>query len=99
MAQFNLKKGYDLQLDGRPNEEDIISVSSSDIVRVNPQNFKYIKPKILIKVDELVQVGTVLFFDKKNPKINYISPCSGKVKSIDYGEKRKILYHLRQLES
>ena len=91
MGQFNLKKGYDLQLDGLPNQEDIISISSSDIIKINPQNFKYIKPKVVVKVDELVKVGTVLFFDKKNPEINHVSPCSGKIKSIDYGEKRKVL--------
>ena len=90
MANFVLKKGYNLKLEGEPQKE-IVSISASDIIQVNPQNFKYIKPKVTVKVDDLVQVGSLLFFDKNNPHINHVSPCSGKVKNIDYGEKRKVL--------
>ena len=90
MATFNLKKGYDLKLIGEPKKE-IINVSIPDVIKINPQKFKYIKPKLVVKVDDLVEVGTLLFFDKKNPTIKHVSPCSGKIKNIDYGEKRKIL--------
>ena len=90
MSTFNLKKGYDLQLAGTP-EKEIIKVSSSDIIKIKPHNFKYIKPKVVVKIDDEVQVGSMLFFDKNNPTINHASPCSGKIKSIDYGERRKVL--------
>ena len=90
MAIFNLKKGYNLNLKGEPQKE-IISISSPDIIKINPHDFKYIKPKVTVKVDDVVQVGTLLFFDKNAPDIKYVSPCSGKIKSIDYGEKRKVL--------
>ena len=90
MATFNLKKGYDLDLKGKPQKE-FVSISTPDIVKVNPQDFKYIRPKITVKIDDLVKVGTLLFFDKNNPDIKHVSPCSGKIKSIDYGERRKVL--------
>ena len=90
MAIFNLKKGYDLNLKGKPQKE-IISVPIPDIVKVNPQDFKYIRPKVTVKIDDLVKVGTLLFFDKNDPDIKHVSPCSGKIKSIDYGERRKVL--------
>ena len=45
MAKFILNKGYDLNLDGKPNKE-IIKISSPDIIKIDPHNFKYIKPKI-----------------------------------------------------
>ena len=90
MATFNLKKGYDLNLEGKPQKE-IISVVAPDIIKINPQNFKYIRPKLTVKVDDLVEVGTLLFFDKNNPDIKHVSPCSGKIASIDYGERRKVL--------
>ena len=61
MAKFNLNKGYDLNLDGKPNKE-IIKISSPDIIKVDPHNFKYIKPKILVKVGDKVKVGTQIFF-------------------------------------
>ena len=90
MATFNLEKGYDLNLEGQPDKE-IISISSPEIIKIDPQVFKYIKPKLVVKVDDLVKVGTPLFFDKNNSEINHVSPCSGKIKSIDYGERRKVL--------
>jgi Na+-transporting NADH:ubiquinone oxidoreductase subunit A len=90
MAIFNLQKGYDLHLEGKP-EKEIIKISSADIIKVNPHIFKYTKPKVMVKVDDSVQVGSLLFFDKNNPTTNYASPCSGKIKSIDYGQKRKVL--------
>ena len=90
MAIFNLKKGYDLDLEGKPQKE-IVSISSPDIVKINPQNFKYIRPKVAVKVDDQVQVGTLLFFDKNQPDIKHVSPCSGIIESIDYGERRKVL--------
>jgi len=90
MATFNLRKGYDLNLKGKPQKE-IVSISSPDTVKVNPQDFKYIRPKVTVKIDDLVKVGTLLFFDKNDTDIKHVSPCSGKIKSIDYGERRKVL--------
>ena len=90
MPAFNLKKGYNLNLDGKPTNE-IIELSIPDIVKLNPNNYKYIKPKLLVKVNDLVQVGSPIFYDKNNPDINHVSPCSGKIKNIEYGERRKVL--------
>ena len=42
MATFNLKKGYNLKLIGEPKKE-IINVSIPDVIKINPQKFKYIK--------------------------------------------------------
>ena len=90
MSTFNLKKGYNLNLDGDPIKE-IIDISFPDIVKVNPNNYKYIKPKLLVKINDSVQVGSPIFYDKNNPNINHVSPCSGKIKNIEFGERRKIL--------
>ena len=65
MVTFNLKKGYDLNLKGKP-EKEIICISAPDIVKVNPQDFKYIRPKVTVKVGDLVKVGTLVFFDKND---------------------------------
>ena len=51
MAQFNLKKGYDLQLDGRPNEEDITIVPTLDLdlSEVEDGDVIYKKPAEIIR--------------------------------------------------
>ena len=90
MTTFNLKKGYDLKLKGQP-DKDITEISPPDIIKINPHDFKYIKPKLTVKVGSEVKVGTQIFFDKNYPDIRHNSPCSGVIDSIDYGPKRKIL--------
>lgn len=90
MSSYKLKKGYNLKLSGVPAEE-IVKISPPDIVKIRPHSYKYIKPKLVVKIKDLVKVGSPLFFDKNNPEINHTSPCSGEITSIDYGPKRKVL--------
>ncbi len=40
---------------------------------------------------DAVQIGTVLFEDKKNPGVVYTSPAAGTVNAINRGEKRSLL--------
>lgn len=44
-----------------------------------------------VKIGDKVNVGDVLFFDKNNDKIKFVSPVSGQVKEIVRGAKRRIL--------
>ena len=89
MSTFNLKKGYDLFI-GKEPEQNITEISSPDIAKINPFDFKFIKPKSLVKVGDKVLVGTPLFIDKNNPELKYTSPCSGLIHDIEYGERRKL---------
>ena len=58
---------------------------------LKPEDFPGVTPKLLVRVDDEVKVGTPLFFDKYRPQILFTSPVSGKVSAIVRGEKRKIL--------
>ena len=62
MATLNLKKCYDLKLDGNP-EKKIVEISAPEIVSINPQVFNYIKPKVVVKDDDSVKFASLLFFD------------------------------------
>ena len=90
MSNFKITKGHTLILNGLP-EKKLIKISSSDIIKINPHDYKYIKPKVLLKINDEVKVGTPIFIDKNDPDVMHVSPCSGKIESIDYGDKRKIL--------
>lgn len=90
MSNFKITKGHTLILNGIP-EKKLIEISSSDIIKINPHDYKYIKPKVLLKINDEVKVGTPIFIDKNDPDVMHVSPCSGKIESIDYGDKRKIL--------
>lgn len=87
---IKIKKGLDVKLAGKAElvKEDS-QVSSTFAVK--PSDFPGLTPKLSVKADDLVKVGTPLFFDKNNPEIQFTSPVSGKVKAINRGERRRIL--------
>ena len=89
MSTFDLKKGYNLFIGTEP-EQNITEISSPELIKINPFDFKYIKPKSLVKVGDKVLVGTPILMDKNNPDFKYTSPCSGSIDEIDYGERRKL---------
>lgn len=89
MADFKLKKGVDIPLVGKP-EKNITNISESAYVKIHPNRIKGIKPKLLIKEGDFVNTGSPLFFDKLNPSVMFISPCTGTINSINFGPRRVI---------
>lgn len=89
MANFNLKKGHSLKMDGVP-----IKVLSKTILTENvylhPKDFPGIKPKLLISEGDTVLAGSPVFFDKLNPEVKFVSPVSGTVSEIKFGKRRVI---------
>jgi Na+-transporting NADH:ubiquinone oxidoreductase subunit A len=61
-------------------------------VRICPEDFHGVTPKLAVKVDDTVKAGTPLFFDKNHPEMLFASPVSGVVSAVERGEKRRILY-------
>ena len=90
MANFDLKKGYDIRIDGLP-EQVVRDAPRPQTVALCPPDFEGIKPRLLVNEGDEVQIGTPLFQDKTHEKILFVSPGAGKVKSIIRGERRKIL--------
>jgi Na+-transporting NADH:ubiquinone oxidoreductase subunit A len=89
MTHIKIRKGHNIKIAGIP-EGKIQTAPSSSVVALNPFEFKYVKPKLLINEGDHVQLGSPLFFDKRNPEIKWGSPGAGVVKSIKYGERRSI---------
>ncbi len=87
---IKLKKGLDIKLLG-VSEKIFIKSSLSNTYAIKPTDFSVVVPKLDVQVDDEVLAGTQLFHDKKNPKIVFVSPVSGKVEAINRGERRKII--------
>lgn len=87
---FRVKKGLDIQLKGKA-EKIFTRAGRAESYAVKPTDFQGIRPKLLVKPEEEVKVGTPLFFDKYNPDVKFTSPVSGKVSKVNRGERRKIL--------
>ncbi len=86
-----LNKGFDIKLAGGISDE---SIHDAAVTRfsLSPYNFRGISPipKVVVAVGDEVKAGDVLFFDKKNPDVKYVSPVSGEIVDIQRGAKRSI---------
>jgi len=85
-----VKKGLDINLVGDASKTLDIS-KDSKLFSVYPDDFHGVYPKLTVKVDDKVKVGDVLFFDKNNEEVKFVSPISGKISEIQRGERRKVI--------
>lgn len=90
MGVFNLKKGYDIALQGRAERRRENTLKTT-AVAVQPKDFPGLRPKIEVNAGDTVQRGSVLFVDKQRPEIVFRSPAAGTVRGIERGERRAIL--------
>jgi len=90
MAEFKLKKGYDIPIAGQA-ERVLQETATPSRVAVLPQEFPGVKPRLLVKEGDAVKQGTPVLQDKLNPDIMFVSPVSGKVAAVNRGERRILL--------
>ena len=89
--RIKIKKGLRIPLLGEC-EETLRGTVTSEVVRICPEDFPGITPKLTVKTGESVKAGAPLFYDKTHPEMLFASPVSGVVTNIERGEKRRILY-------
>lgn len=89
MITIHVKKGHDLKIEGRPSL-DLVTCAKPAYVAVLPERIPFIKPKLAVDIGDRVNVGSVLFFDKRNPSITFLSPGGGAVEQIEFGPRRVI---------
>jgi Na+-transporting NADH:ubiquinone oxidoreductase subunit A len=87
---IKIKKGLTIKLKGTASKE-LATATRSEIFTVYPTDFSGIKPKLTVRVGDKVMAGDVIFFDKSNEDMKFVSPVSGEIKDIIRGAKRKIL--------
>lgn len=89
MADISIRKGHNIQISGQP-ENIAVKIKSPNLVALKPYQFKGVKPKLLVKEGDSVKIGSPLFKCKSNDQISFPSPGGGKIKNIEYGERRRI---------
>ena len=87
---LKLSKGHDFRLYNYPSQEIVDASLDNKRIMLHPSDYPYIKPKLLLKDGADVSVGTPIFIDKLNPDIQFVSPVSGSIEKIEYGERRVI---------
>lgn len=93
MSKINkVKKGLNIPILGSPKQKVDSSPSSKiNSVGLIGKNYRGMKPTLMVEEGDVVKIGQKLFEDKKNPGVFYTASASGKVKSINRGEKRSFL--------
>ena len=95
---ISIQKGLNIRLVGESTKE-IKDIPVSSTVCISPLDFHGLIPKMVVKEGESVQVGDIVFQDKKNEKIKFVSPTSGTIKQIVRAEKRKIVQIIIESDS
>lgn len=89
MISVKVMKGLSLPIEGKPSKE-FIAKANPDRVAVLPEKIPFIKPKLHVDIDDTVRIGSLLFEDKHQPDVKFLSPGGGKIIDIAYGPRRVI---------
>ena len=89
MKIYRIKTGYELPIKGAA-ERTTQELRSAASVGLHPGEFRGVKPKLEVKVNDSVKAGTPLFHDKANAAVKFVAPASGRVTDIVYGARRTI---------
>ncbi|MDR0864432.1 MAG: Na(+)-translocating NADH-quinone reductase subunit A [Candidatus Symbiothrix sp.] len=90
MAQvIKIKKGLDINLNGKPQEITKQTVSSQ-FYTLFPDDYTGFVPKVDVKQGDVVLAGTPVLYDKNRPELKVVSPVSGEITAVNRGEKRKL---------
>lgn len=87
---IKLRKGLDIRLVGEA-EKVLVELPLPTTVSLKPSDFHRLTPKMVVKAGEHVDAGAVVFYDKYNEQVKFVSPVSGTIKDVVRGEKRRIL--------
>ena len=95
---ITIRKGLDINMKGKA-EKVLVESAKSNLFSIQPPNFPGLTPKLVVKVGDKVKAGSALFYDKYREEIQYVSPCSGSVKEIVRGLKRRVMAVLIEPDS
>jgi Na+-transporting NADH:ubiquinone oxidoreductase subunit A len=87
---IKIKKGLDIRIKGKADNV-FGQAQLPDLFAIKPTDFHGVVPKMVIKEGEKVKAGSVLFYDKYQPDVKFVSPVSGELTAVIRGERRKIL--------
>ncbi|MFZ5552008.1 MAG: Na(+)-translocating NADH-quinone reductase subunit A [Bacteroidota bacterium] len=87
---ISIRRGLNIRLKGEA-EKVLVTVPVKGTYAIKPTDFNSLTPKVVVKEGDNVKAGSVLFYDKYNERIKFVSPVSGKVTGVIRGEKRKLL--------
>ncbi len=98
MEKIKISKGFKTKLAGMP-DLSVIQIPAPNTVAASAMDIPYIRPKLLVRKNDRVKTGSPLFCDKRDKSIQYVSPGTGIVREILFGERRRLSEVVIDLES
>lgn len=89
MDLLRIKKGHFFRLTGAPNQSVTLLPDPLQLALL-PAQIPFIKPRLRVAEGDRVQIGSILFQDKRNSKFVFRSPAGGTVHRIQFGPRRVI---------
>ena len=89
MKNIVIKKGHNIRMSGLPENSEAVDLQTSSVALM-PNQFRGVKPKLMVQEGEEVKIGQQLFFDKTKPQVKWASPANGSIKEIKFGPRRII---------
>lgn len=87
MKNIKIKKSWDFKIAGKPSDRLIVREPKLTVASVADQ-IPFIKPRLLVKTGDSVNIGSVLFEDKINTELKFLSPAGGSISAFNYGPRR-----------
>ncbi|MFJ1429982.1 Na(+)-translocating NADH-quinone reductase subunit A [Capnocytophaga canimorsus] len=87
---IRIRKGLDIHLEGEA-EKITRQLPLAKMYGLKPSDFHSVVPKLIAKEGTEVKAGEAVFHDKKDERVLFPSPVSGKIAEIVRGERRKVL--------
>ena len=91
MNVIKLRKGLDINLQGKASEGVKLQVAKVEEYALVPEGFVGVTPKVVVHEGDHVNAGDALFVNKTCPDVKFASPVSGVITAIERGERRKVL--------
>ena len=76
-----VRKGFNLKLVGEALREIETPKETQDF-SLYPSDFHGVFPKLIVKENDVVKAGDIIFYDKNSEKVKFVSPVSGKIDKI-----------------
>jgi Na+-transporting NADH:ubiquinone oxidoreductase subunit A len=89
MQKLTIKKGIRFRMAGEPST-DLTALPDARQVAMLPAKIPHIKPRLYVAEGDTVQIGSILFEDKRDPRFKFLSPGGGKIQRIHFGPRRVV---------
>ncbi|MEC8555425.1 MAG: Na(+)-translocating NADH-quinone reductase subunit A [Planctomycetota bacterium] len=91
VERFEIGRGLSVPIDGEPDQATQPEFKDVGQVALVADDYIGMRPTLLVSEGDSVELGQPIFSDKKTVGVVYTAPASGKVNSINRGEKRRFL--------